>query len=590
MAVVDRLTFTAEYPSGTFRVLRPVFEDITKEVSRDGDGFSRFVYRETLSDDLLLVDDDQRGISDYSWLKAIEESDVCAKPVVTVQCDGEDFFSGLLKLTKASFDKRLCRATVPLEPEDGYTPLFDVSKEEQNVLAGGNAVTIYFTPGEYETAICPPQTVSGTYATNQPLTVSTCLSNPSHGWALFQNEITNIAYNFSTNQITGTVSSTWVRERVTSTVQPPGIGWIDIGGNTWVRQPSLTLDTVNSVTWFPASSGNQWLAYYILPSAGYEFVDNSRPLWHVFDQVFGPAGLTVSSNFFGIDPDGLNVPSNVPYSQTLQKQIFVYQKSDVKRPTVSGNATRGMMTPDELLEWLYIQFCVFGIVDGTKLRLEHVSYFTQGTGGGTFDLTAPQYERYLLDKQRYEYNGQQVPRTAYWYWQDHDASRVLFQGDPVTYSAHCSEKETRPEDLRLTRVTNDISQILSRPDDFADDGFVFVTATLFNGQYYFDYETTATPNSSAYLMNGFLSFPNLLDKFWRHWGWLPSGTLNRQAVSYAGSRPLRKLEPVTIPGMCCGDFNSISPSGAFLHPCGTAELETMTYSAKKKTATFELTF
>lgn len=589
MKLSERLTFTAEYPSGTFTALNPVFEDLEISKVRDGgdsDPYFRYVYRTEIESDLTFKGDD------YTFLKNIEGTDPCAEVLLEIQCDGLTIFDGYLKLIGGEYNKYLCRAKIPTEIEDQYTCLYDSLKTKINILTATTKQTIFDSVGEFDIQTCTQQNVTFPYVVGAPFELDTCLTNPGDGWTVLNNTIDNIVFNTMTGEVTGDVTTRWIRERVISVSPPPGTGWTNIGGNTWVRSPFLVFDDENSIDWNPSTTADSWIVAYLLPANNIGSIDNGVLLEDVIQrmlQFVGCSSLNLVSNFFNFNPDSLNVPVNAPYAETKQHNIIVFQKSDVVRASAFSNATRGELTFEELFEWLYIQFKVLPRVEGNTLRLEHVSYY-ESPATTSIDLTLITYERWIKDKQNYRYRSQEVPRSLNFTWMDQDASSFIFTGFPITYSARCSEKDADGENLNLTRISNDLAAILnSNGNGFADDGFVFVNVFEFNGQWRMDFEISPI-DGNAYL-NGFLSFPNLQDNFWRHDSYLPQGTLNDSTIIFDSVRPLRELDAAFVPGFCCEDFINLDPSGVMLHPCSSnAQIEKVTFSLKKGGMTFEPVF
>lgn len=574
MRFSENIKITVEYPTGTFREVKPLFSDIRTGYEREGDEWRRFIYRLRYDGRLKFIDDVSKSLTDFSFLKAIEEADFCATPSIMVEAFGETVFSGYLELAKGDYDKFLCQCEIPLQSTDDAACLVDSLKDNVNILQGVPKTQLQTFIGNTDEQICADFNVdiSGGF----PI-IDNCI-DPSEGWVLFKNEVSGINLGGGGGASTADiVSTTWIRLKVSSATQPIGTGWIDIGGGEWAKSPLVVEDEENSVQFIPTQNNINIDAYKLaVPEEPFR---NAVAFQSVLERLLSESGcgLTVVSNFFGINADGLNVPSNAAYSETKQQSLFVYQKTDIKRPTASQAATVGYLNLEELFETLYVKFCAFPAVEGNTLRLEHVSYFRQ-LSGTSIDLTQSQHDRWVRDKQKYEYQTEGVPKNVNWYWQDHDSSSADFRGLPVSYEARCSNPDAN-KDLRLTRFTNDILGIYNAPDNFTDDGFCMVAGVEFNGVNHIDYENSAL--SGDELANGFMSFPNLQNKFWRHWAWLPSGEMNGQTVNFDGVRPLRKLEKVTVPGFCPSDFVGLDPSGVLRHPCGNAEIDEIYFSVKR---------
>lgn len=121
------------------------------------------------------------------------------------------------------------------------------------------------------------------------------------------------------------------------------------------------------------------------------------------------SGKTVVSNFFGINPDGLN-PNNEYYqwAETFAQQIKIVQSFDIIRESAIKDsfAQSGLFEVKKLLKDICLLFNLIISQKDDIIYIEHKSFYT----GKAIDLTSKEYEfsdlevnRELIDIEMFQY-------------------------------------------------------------------------------------------------------------------------------------------------------------------------------------------
>jgi len=578
MSWISKYRFTLTHPVVGSRVVTPLISDFQVEYSRDDEwGF----YRKDSPTELLFAQDD------YDWIIAIEQgADRCEKIDLLVEVNSGSSFvtyhEGYISLTDATFDTDNCRVTLTARSTDDYTCLFENWETEYDVLGPFATVEVQGLLGvlEFETCVgsIPAPGINlppiGNLA-DPANTAQGCLTNPADGWTLYTNTL--IITNTTDPQpgpFYGTLSTVWVREKFVDPslpyTAPAGSGWIQIAPDTWVRSVPVVFDAANSVI-NESVDGLETLTaeiQYIIP--GQEDYDNGMPLANVLQVLAGTAcGLTVKSKFFRIN-DTAPPPSTAPYVAAVAgfDEIIVWQKSDIIRPSVSGNATVLITTLKEMIEQLKAVFNIsFRVEDsGATLRIEHVSYF-EGVNG--LDATTSTYATYIDRRNEYSYLNIKVPLRERFEWMDD--SSAFFTGEDIIYPASCAGEDQRIEIIQATRVTTDIAAIRADEERFTLQGMVFGAVYNTSGIRYWNLD-------SGYV-NGHLAYTNLHENYWRHDRPLIEGNMNGVDTIFSSAERIKQQEQLSIK-IPLSVFLTLNPDNYIKTGLGWGEIVTAVYSAK----------
>lgn len=566
MTWFSKYRFTLTHPVAGTRVVTPVNDDILIRGRRE----SRFVWRRELPAELVFKK------ADFEWLYAIETgADRCEKIALLVEtkCAGtwQTFYEGFLTCDSAQWNPRGCIVRMTPRIEDTYTCIFENWKEEKNLLSIGTSYTVTGLVGTVETLVCGFDAITGVTLTDPP-TNNDCWSD-ANAWTVLENRL-DLLEESTPGLYDGDIRTTWVRERVDSSPSmPAGNGWISIGGDSWVR-PVATQFVSESVT------TPDEISYFILQTyelTGDITIDNARSFTDVLEY-FNPCpdDYTIQSDFFRVNDGAL--PSTDPYNAAADgfDQIAVWQKSDVVRPNANYNAQKGITTFEKLIGWLRTMFNAEWKVEGSIIRIEHLSYF-EGSEG--LDLTLPPYDDQIENKTSYQYNNAAKPHFERFSWMDKVTAH--FEGDPIIYDNACSDKEKNSEQFyRVDEVSTDIAFMSDNEEDVSLLGFA-MAAVYDNGAggYYI--------NTDDGFVNGHLGWTNLHDNYYRHGRPQLTGNMNGTDETFESAYPSKEQEILAVQ-IECSEFLSFDPGALVQTQLGWGEVMSWEYSAKKCQLTLQI--
>lgn len=586
--LTEKLLFEIEYPTGTWNTIVPTNDDIVFSKKREK---GQFFYRLELESELVLKNGAWNFISD------IELTDHCANlPIrITAPLEGDiTVYEGFVKLNAGDFDFYLCLSNIKPETDDEYTCLDNGIKKELNLfdnISVVDRIDLNLSIGTLEYAHCPGVDVYDNVVVTNPSVLpenTICLSELD-GWVLLENKFRLIDPVGVTYPKDARYNTIWVRLTVDSATPPPEDGWVNIGGTTWVKEPEVTLDYDETTPGSIGATDDEYDLVYRLLYSDTPAIDNGMTLERVLELFMSVSGidcdLTVVSNFFSINPDGI-YPANSAYTQALEDlaAIVIYQKSDIKRHDAVQNATIARMKLEELFQWLAVMFKVFPSIEPGILRLEHVSYYEDKPI--SLDFTSATYARFWRGKYAYRYKNDESPRYDRYKWMDNDFVNPPFYSTGLIYGIDCASSPNEEKENFVSRVTTDLSKILNNPDQFSDDGFVFIAAVIFNGAYYAKQHEIINENGFGvgipeYALNGALSFRNLLWIYHKWYAYQADVGLEIAPDFVVESiKPNKIGAPVDFDGWCIADFVNFDPATKVLSEIGEGEIEKITYSVK----------
>ena len=523
-------------------------DGVTPTVVTPLDGWPRYrweriddgkFFRKKLANELTFAK------ADYTYFKALYDAADCTKITLLIEryCGGAwvTDYEGKIAIAEGEYNLSRCEVTYTVNPDDVYECINRNIEKPQNWLIFRSAVTLKSVYGTVETITCIYNGAEfgstsirmfykqcwsgGTFDINTGFT-----PDPSLAWR----PITHDQHFDTPTAGQLQITTTWARETVTQVATPPGVGWINLGSNVWVR-PVLY-----------GATTERWTEdrYQFSAEVSNLDIDNARvfnstleSLVETFDCVDG-----VVSDFFGINPDG-TAPTNDAYtfaSDHLQN-LLLFQKSDVVRSTASGNAITLEMTLKDLLEDLRRSLNVYwGITTSGGnhyLRIEHWSYF-EGTNG--LDLTTLDGGKYIAGSNRFR-ASENVPAVEKFAYQESFSDDFL--GKVLSYPEGCADDRTIDYSCRV--LSADFGGLLEN-DSAGLTGIVLVsTYDDGSGGYLID-----NLNDEA---NGAFAWREVLPALWafgRYNGTLSStaGTVTVQSV-----RKRKSQGPIKVK-FCCDDF------------------------------------
>jgi hypothetical protein len=415
----------------------------------------------------------------------------------------------------------------------------------------------------------------------------------SQGWVVYNQHFTKSytgggVYDCNT-------STSWAREVTTVAcgAGSPGPEWILVedtcpGGNQKYARPARLYNCIFTIPQYGSGfEETDWNCSIIGDSATNVAIDNGVPLTDVINLFVNTfcAGKTFVSNFLQINPDVATSINYVTGQTSKTRFITLFQKSDVKRPSVTGNATKALINWEKLFDALINMFNLRWRVVGNIIRMEHVSFFTKTQG---FDLTQQKWAAYMIGKNKYTYQNEDIPAREEFKFME--AGYGDFQGTPITYSGGCVSQSSRDaiKAYSVDKVTTDVELCLSNPQPdskvVSDDGFVFVAADFDGSNYFIISEPSILGGSS---LNNSLAWAQLHRDYHKWDRPLSVGVMNYQTTVFFSTKPTKKGEKITIP-LCCGDV--FNPDNLVKTVLGLGTVDKATYSFKDETLELELLY
>lgn len=482
--------------------------------------------------------------SDFHWLNSIENSGYRCEPVTLIvekKCSGEfdEFIVCSLYLNSGDWDLDQCIVSLEPKVEDVYVCYEDNKDLEFNLLANvASDEEVNLLEGEIEVQECDGSLI-------MPIDPEWCgAGDPySDGWTLQRYVQHNEPGDPGEPSVPTSFEATWIREVIVS-VTDPGFPWISIGGDNYARQPAM----------YNIRIFNTDL------DSGYEYqyggtIDNGMKLQDIFEFLLSNvcSELTLRSNFFRWNPGDEYDNDNNYVTGTLSKvqNLILLQKSDVKRPGVSADATIGNITFEKLLNDICKIFNLKWDIMENEFIIEHVSFFTKSVG---MDLVSRPDAWKRAGTRKYSYDVNNMPRKETFMMADDKYQTGDFKGLPIIYSGACvgkGEKETK--DWIVENIMTDVQFALQNPENdsqaVSDDGFVLIACNADNGMY-----TVAPVISGSNILNNTLSWARLHLDYWRYERVLSKFTMNGTAQTALSIIPTKKQVKINV-DMCCEEFD-----------------------------------
>lgn len=549
----------------------PVVSGLRYRWETDGEG--RF-FRKKLTTRLLFKR------TDYTFFKALYDDGTCGEVTILIErlCGGVwgTEYEGRIIIATGDFFTSRCEVEYQILPNDKYECFNRAIKQSVDFLTVSGAVTVQSIYGTIETITCIYNGASfGTNAINLfykncwtgvPLDINTGTTpDPSLAWRPLEHE--QLFDTPSPGQLQ--LTTTWARETATSVGSPPGSGWINISGTTWVR-PFMynTIEENRTVT-----------TYTFTATVADADADNGRLFGEVVEAIVSDfdCGLAgVRSNFFGINADATN-PSNDAYDMaaTYFQECVLFQKSDVARASADANAVRLLMTFEEFLTSLRNSLNVYWAIipDGSDyyLYLEHWTYFDGNNGT---DLTALDGGKYIAGTNKFQAESE-VPAAEIFNYQE--SVNDAFLRKEILYPQACSTSD-ETKDYSLSLMCADFGGLLDNPD-VGLEGFVMVSAfTISGGNYLID--------NTNFVANGIMSWQELFPVLWAFGRYLNTVSTTAGAMTVQSVR--KRKEQVKVTYKTCCDDGEFNPNELIHTGLGWGQVKDAEYDTQKNTITVSL--
>lgn len=287
-------------------------------------------------------------------------------------------------------------------------------------------------------------------------------------------------------------------------------------------------------------------------------IDNGRKLLQVMETLLDKScfneGKNIVSDFFQWNPENQTNINYVTNEINQYSNLVIFQKSDVKRPLASGNATKAELNFNDILENVCNMFnCAYRFIDG-NLRIEHISYFQSNLG---LNLATPDNERkFLKGTRKYAYDETQLPKFEKFKFMD--SGTLDFDGVDIIYDSNCvNNKEENRKEITIDNITTDVMTCIQNPSSdsevVSDDGFVIIAC---DANYNVLYDDGILDSGTT--INNVVGWAHLHDKLFRHGRVLKFGNLNQQDVEFETINPTIKQDQFSVI-LKCNQINSFDP-------------------------------
>ncbi len=308
----------------------------------------------------------------------------------------------------------------------------------------------------------------------------------------------------------------------------------------YVRLYAETLAIFNVTKKMFRTQNDDGSFYFKLQLQDGDSYNRGRWLKDVLQYFLTDFGLTLKSDFFQSNVNPVTLESDNP-TRLLQ----LLQKSDAKNPTSTEPATNGRIKFSDLITDLCNIFNLQWYVTGQYFIMEHVSTLDEQFA---IDATG----KYNYNKRNYTYIADQIPRRVAWSWMD-DTDDLDFTGVPVEYDVANSSGRNKDntQEIRIGTISTDLNQMRDTilKANVANGGFCLVALTGGNGGYsgIFYVRDIVGKLTGLLKVNGYLSFSNIVEKFWRHKAHMPTAKMNGETTTMLSVRRRRRQDSIVFP-------------------------------------------
>ena len=373
---------------------------------------------------------------------------------------------------------------------------------------------------------------------------------------------TLVSYNeHSPDGVRHFVNNTWKREIVEiDCSETPDPEWVlveDNCGTTGKKKfaKSVTLYDCQS-SFEPIDEFGAYSATMDCKVLGYDGgtteIDNGVHFTDVLTELVKKScpNLTVKSDFFQINPDNTSSINYVTGKKSTTKDIIIFQKSDVKRPTASGNASKLEIDLETMLEVLKIMFNVKWRIEGNIFRLEHVSYYSKAVGT---NVMSNELKKYFEGKRIYSYQSEKIPQKERFKFKEQQGADWNME---IVYSGCVTNTKKNEVENIIDEAMTDVVFAMQNPSSdskFVEDtGFVLVSTKKIGNEYFINSE----PSTNGTRLNNVFAWVQLVRDFHYYERPMKSGNVNGIKTNFITSIPTKKGDKFAIPlNVCQTDFN-----------------------------------
>jgi len=325
------------------------------------------------------------------------------------------------------------------------------------------------------------------------------------------------------------------------------------------------------------------LAYWVdinsIPTNTQDF-NNGRLLTDVINY-----GLNKNCEALDVQSDFLTNKTNPVTSITPSSTegLQIHAITDVKDPSADEPASIENITIRKILnDYISSKLnCFWRVDEGTqRLIIEH---YTDLNAQGVTDLTIIDGGKWLELKNRYEYDNSDTPKAEAFPSLD---SSVDFTGVNIEYD---NDAAHGVKSYNTESFYSEVESILNNPQDYPNDGAAIITPFSLSPP---DTTTGRRAELGAitgdYRPNAPQAMANLHKKFWPYYRPFDFGKLNFTNRAFSKTKPVKKLESITVP-LCC--FFFFAPYSAFkTNDFTIGELQSASFNPKSGFITLEILY
>lgn len=528
------------------------------EYSRD-DKDSNFEYKKSLNGKMTFVKEAFQRLMDMedSMFRCEEQQIEIFK-----DCNGieKSVFKGRISLNEAEFNIDKCFIVLKFM-KDNKDQCFESGKSKQinlfpliqdRIIVKTSSFISTFETLYCQTDVNPNNNSDLQYWCESGLPEDgnwTCIK-------IYQEEYRNNFYN----------ETTWIREIIEvdcSEVPEPDWVFIEdncgIGGKKKFAKKAEVYDCISDQVITYDQTGydsDKYQTYYSCSILGYSGfkteIDNGVLFKDFMIELLKSVcpDLILKSEFFQINPDVVSSINYVTNKRSTVDQIVVFQKSDVKRPKTSNNASKLEVTFSKVLEDLFKMFNVKWRISEGEFRIEHISYFSKQNG---FDITTEALKKYFIGKNVYSYQSEKIPQKENFEFKESGGD---FWNTEVLYS-NCVSKDDKNEVKTIVEnITTDVILAIKNPESdskiVVDQG-IFLISTKKEGDEYF---INSANVPSGRRLNNVFSFKVLFKDYHYYNRPMKFGKVDEVLTEFLTTIPTKKGEKFAIPySICEQEFN-----------------------------------
>ena len=359
-----------------------------------------------------------------------------------------------------------------------------------------------------------------------------------------------------------TSKTTWKREIITvDCSETPETDWVlveDNCGTTGKKKFAKRVELINCSSYgtSPDENGAGYSYNYSCDVLGYDggltSIDNGLLFSDIMKELIKSAcpNLVLKSDFFQINPENISGTNYVTGKVSKVNNIVIFQKSDVKRPTATNNASKLEITLEDMLEVLKTMFNVKWRIEGNIFKLEHVSYYSKNIG---IDVTSEELKKFFAGKKVYSYESSKIPQKEIFKFKEQQGADWNLE---IIYSG-CLSKDKKNEVTNIIdKAMTDIVFAMNNPEPdnkFVEDvGFVLVSTRKINNEYFINSE----PSASGSRLNNSFAWVQLFRDYHYYERPMKVGKVNGVTTQFITTIPTKKGERFAIPyNFCTYTFN-----------------------------------